>query len=95
MTDEQWKEWEASTARYFKAQCAEWDTSDLKPTAISWRNVLTLLQERNRYREALADISMQKLTSEIEPIDGEVSGDFEHAYDTMINVAREALGDPQ
>lgn len=45
----------------------------------------------NRIRAALENIASQRLRSEIEPIDGEVSGDFEGAYDIMINVARDAL----
>lgn len=44
-----------------------------------------------RQEVALRDIASQKLTSEIERIDGELQGDFEFAYDTMIVIARDAL----
>lgn len=47
--------------------------------------------EVEKLRDALREIARQKLTSEIEPIDGEVLGDFEGAYDMMIAVARAAL----
>ena len=40
---------------------------------------------------ALKDIASQRLRSEIEPIDGEITGDFEYAYDKMIEVARASL----
>lgn len=45
----------------------------------------------DRLRAALEDIASQRLRSEIEPRNGEVSGDFEGAYDIMINSARDAL----
>ena len=54
--------------------------------------VIKLLDERDRLDDALEEIARQRLRSEIEPIDGEVTGDFEGAYDTMIEVARKARG---
>ena len=61
---------------------------------IHFENAAKFDEEIRELKKLLKDIASQRLTSEIEKVDGEVSGDFEYAYDKMIETARQVFPTP-
>jgi len=78
--------------KFRNCSCGQLPCARLQPIvkALAQREA-EVRSESKALRAVVEDIANQRLTREIEPVDGTVCGDFEGAYDTMVSIARDAF----